>query len=217
MPKSEEVDAWFAHYDNPMRDVVLRIREIVLGADPRIAECIKWQAPTFMFEGNLASFFPKSKQHASLMFHEGAKIPGHHPRLEGTGNTSRVLKVASVAEANAARGDLVEIVKAWCAWREGRSTPGKRTASPTAAKPASQANRSAKRSKPAAAKTAAAKKAVPARKAAPKQPAARKAAPASKTASQKPVPATNRTPKPRAATKAPASGKRKPAPKKRRG
>lgn len=39
---------------------MLRIREIVIAADPRIDECIKWQAPTFTFEGNLASFFPKA-------------------------------------------------------------------------------------------------------------------------------------------------------------
>jgi len=117
MPKSREVDAWFARYDNPMKDVVMRIRDIVLGADKRVAECIKWQAPTFTFEGNIASFFPKSKQHASLMFHMGAKIPGRHPRLEGTGNTSRVLKIGSVAEANKARKEIESIVRAWCDWR----------------------------------------------------------------------------------------------------
>jgi hypothetical protein len=99
--KSREVEAWFTRYENPMKDVVLRVRDIVLGADPRIGECIKWQAPTFTFEGNLASFYPKSKQHASLMFHLGARIPGRHPRLEGTGDTSRVLKIGSVAEAEA--------------------------------------------------------------------------------------------------------------------
>lgn len=117
MPRSKEVDAWLARYENPMKDVVQRVREIVLAADPRIDECIKWQAPTFTFEGNLASFFPKSKQHASLMFHLGAQIPGKHPRLEGTGETSRVLKIASLAEAEATRRDLEKIVVAWCAWR----------------------------------------------------------------------------------------------------
>jgi uncharacterized protein YdhG (YjbR/CyaY superfamily) len=49
-----------------MKAVVERIRAIVLAADPRIDECITWQAPTFMYRGNLARFFPKSKQHASL-------------------------------------------------------------------------------------------------------------------------------------------------------
>jgi uncharacterized protein YdhG (YjbR/CyaY superfamily) len=123
MPRSPEVDVWFSRYDNPMKDVVLRMRDIILGADARISECIKWQAPTFTFAGNLASFFPKSKQHASLMFHVGAKIPGRHPRLEGTGDTSRVMKVGSVEEANAARADLERIVRAWCDWRAGEEAP----------------------------------------------------------------------------------------------
>lgn len=118
MPRSKEVDAWFARYENPMKDVVQQIRALVLAADPRIEECIKWQAPTFTYRGNLASFFPKSKQHASLMFHVGAKIPGKHPRLEGTGGTSRVMKLASVAEANAAKGDITRLVRAWCDWRD---------------------------------------------------------------------------------------------------
>jgi hypothetical protein len=117
MGRSKEVDAWFARYENPMKDVVQRIRAIILGADSRIEECIKWQAPTFTYQGNLASFFPKSKQHASLMFHLGAKIPGKHPRLEGSGDTGRVLKLGSVAEANAAKKDIEKIVRAWCEWR----------------------------------------------------------------------------------------------------
>jgi hypothetical protein len=118
---SKEVDAWFAKYENPKKDVVLRIREIMLNADPRIEETIKWQAPTFMYRGNLASFYPKSKEHASLMFHTGAKIPGKHPRLVGTGDTSRVMKIATIAEANKAKGDIEKIVRAWCAWRESET------------------------------------------------------------------------------------------------
>jgi hypothetical protein len=47
MSRSKIVDAWFARYENPMKDVVQRIRDLVLGADARIEECIKWQAPPF--------------------------------------------------------------------------------------------------------------------------------------------------------------------------
>jgi uncharacterized protein YdhG (YjbR/CyaY superfamily) len=124
--RSKEVDAWFARYDNPMKDVVQRIRSIILDADARIEESIKWQAPTFMYHGNLASFFPKSKQHASLMFHLGAKIPGRHSRLEGSGATSRVMKIGTVKEANAARRDIERIVRAWCDWRDAEAVKKKR-------------------------------------------------------------------------------------------
>jgi hypothetical protein len=116
--RSKEVDAWFKAYENPKKDVVLRVREIVLGADPRIDECIKWQAPTFTYRGNLATFYPKSKEHASLMFHQGAKIPGKHPRLVGSGEVSRVMKLATVTEANAAKRDIEKLVRAWCDWRD---------------------------------------------------------------------------------------------------
>jgi uncharacterized protein YdhG (YjbR/CyaY superfamily) len=126
MGRSKEVDAWFGNYENPMKGVVQRIRTIVLAADPRIEECIKWQAPTFTYRGNLASFYPKSKQHASLMFHLGAKIPGDHPQLEGSGGTSRVLRIGSVAEANAAKGAIQRVVKAWCAWRDNMDVPAQK-------------------------------------------------------------------------------------------
>jgi uncharacterized protein YdhG (YjbR/CyaY superfamily) len=78
-----EVDAWFERYDNPMKTVVQEVRKVILEADPRIEEVIKWQAPTFVYKGNLASFYPKSRQHASLMFHVGTTIPGKYPSLEG--------------------------------------------------------------------------------------------------------------------------------------
>ena len=47
------------HVAGGEKDVVLRMRDIVLDADPRLDECIKWQAPTFTYKGNLASFYPK--------------------------------------------------------------------------------------------------------------------------------------------------------------
>jgi uncharacterized protein YdhG (YjbR/CyaY superfamily) len=119
MPRAD-VDTWFAQYENPMKSVVQRVREIILAADPRIDECIKWQAPTFTYLGNLASFFPKSKTHASLMFHDGANIPGTYRRLEGDGDKGRVMKFASMADAEAAKAELTKLVRAWCEWRESR-------------------------------------------------------------------------------------------------
>ena len=59
---SADVDAWFAEYENPMKPVVEEMRRIIISADSRIGECIKWQAPTFTYQGNIASFFPKSKK-----------------------------------------------------------------------------------------------------------------------------------------------------------
>ena len=117
MPKRAEVNQWFRSYDNPMKEVVLELREVILATDKRVDECIKWQAPTFTFEGNIASFFPKSKKHASLMFHQGAKIPGKHAILEGEGATARQIKIASVAEVRKKKKAIQAVVKAWIDWK----------------------------------------------------------------------------------------------------
>ncbi len=118
MNRDPAVDAWMASYDNPQKAVVARIREIILYADPRITETIKWQTPTFVYRGNLASFQPRSKRFASLMFHEGASIPGDHPRLEGDTAHGRFLRVADLADAEAVADELRSVVRAWCDTRD---------------------------------------------------------------------------------------------------
>ncbi len=116
MARNPDVDAWFEVYDNPMREVVLPVRDVIL-SDERVGETIKWKSPTFVYKGNMASFNPRSKQHASLMFHTGASIPGDHPRLRGGGGTARYMAFADLAEVEAARGELLAVVDAWCSSR----------------------------------------------------------------------------------------------------
>lgn len=122
MAKSKEVDQWFKEYDNPMKKVVMAIRDVILATDDRVGECIKWQAPTFTFEGNIASFFPKSKKHASLMFHQGAMIPGRHAILVGDGSAARQIKIADLDEVEAKRKQIEAVVRSWIEWKSGANS-----------------------------------------------------------------------------------------------
>jgi hypothetical protein len=115
MNKNPEVDAWFEAYDNPMKPVVMAVRAAILEADPRVTETIKWQAPTFIYKGNIASFFPKSKAHASLMFHKGASIPGTFANLVGDAKDGRSMKFKDIDDLAAKRAELQAVVVAWCA------------------------------------------------------------------------------------------------------
>ena len=101
-------------YDNPQKPVVARVREIILDADPRIGEVIKWSTPTFTYRGNLASFQPRAKQFASLLFHEGASIPGTFSRLSGGGEHARYMQIADLDDAEAVADELRSAVRAWC-------------------------------------------------------------------------------------------------------
>jgi hypothetical protein len=111
--RNPEVDAWFDSYDNPQKELVQAVRDVVLAADDRVSEAIKWQAPTFIYAGNIASFYPKSRQHVSLMFHQGASLPDPEGILEGEGETSRVAKFADADDLVAKTDALQGLVRAW--------------------------------------------------------------------------------------------------------
>ncbi len=116
-----EVEAWLERSDNPLKPLVTQVREILLGADPRLGEVVKWSTPTFVYEGNLASFQPRAKQFVSLLWHQGASIPGAHPILEGGGETARYTRLASAEAIEAARSGLETVVRAWCDDRDAAS------------------------------------------------------------------------------------------------
>jgi hypothetical protein len=113
MDRNPEVDRWFDERDHPLDDALRRVREIILGADERVTESIKWKTPTFSFEGNIVSFAP-SKKMVSLMFHRGAEIPGMHPRLEGDAKLVRTMHFADLKGVEKGRTDLERVIRAWC-------------------------------------------------------------------------------------------------------
>lgn len=119
MGATPEVDVWFKDLDHPLKDAMLLVRKVILATDRRVEETIKWKSPTFVFEGNMASIDPRSKRHVSLMFHQGAKLPGKHPRLEGGGATVRYMRFTDLAEVKANKRELEAAVRAWIELKEG--------------------------------------------------------------------------------------------------
>ena len=113
-----QVEMWFQQLEHPLKGAMLLVRNIILAADERISESIKWSAPTFEYKGNLASFQPKSKRFVSLMFHRGSEIPGSHPGLEGDAALVRTMRFEDEAEVKTQRNALAAIVRAWCDWKD---------------------------------------------------------------------------------------------------
>jgi len=111
--RNPEVDAWFEAYDNPQKELVQAVRRTILDTDPRVTEAVKWQAPTFVYRGNIASFYPKTKTHVSLMFHTGAALPDPTGLLEGEGATSRVARFVDADDLAAKAEALRGLVAAW--------------------------------------------------------------------------------------------------------
>lgn len=111
--RNPDVDRWLAKYDNPNRELVSKIRDCILAVDPLLTEAIKWQAPTFIYKGNIASFFPKAKKNVTLMFHQGASIRDGEGILEGDGEVSRVARFLDDRDFEAKKPALEAVIRAW--------------------------------------------------------------------------------------------------------
>jgi len=109
-PKVEEL---IKKKKSPMTAEIQRVREIILEANDKIEECVKWSAPTFMYKGNIASFYMNTKSHVSLMFHNGASIPDKFGLLEGDGNVSRVAKFMDMKDVEKKKNALQAIINEW--------------------------------------------------------------------------------------------------------
>ena len=70
----EDVEAFLAALDHPFKPEILALRQITLGADPSIAESIKWNAPSFHTSEHFATFQLRAKEGAQIILHLGAKM-----------------------------------------------------------------------------------------------------------------------------------------------
>ena len=56
---TEQVTQYIQDSKHPLKGVMQALREIILGVDPEIAEHIKWNAPSFYYNGQMAGFDAK--------------------------------------------------------------------------------------------------------------------------------------------------------------
>lgn len=112
MPRSKEVDAWFAERKPPAAPAMQRVRDVILKTDPRITEYVKYGSVQFAYDGDMATFVKHGEKKVSLMFNRGARIKGRFPHLEGTHPSGRWIYFADEKEVGARSTELSEIVRA---------------------------------------------------------------------------------------------------------
>jgi uncharacterized protein YdeI (YjbR/CyaY-like superfamily) len=111
--KNPKVDAFLKKKNHPLDREIQMVRAIILNTDKRIEEDIKWSVPTFMYKGNIASYYMNAKKFVSLMFHKGALIQDTYGLLEGDGKEARVARFIDVADIKKKKKALEKVVKEW--------------------------------------------------------------------------------------------------------
>jgi len=115
-----KVDEYLEKKAHPMTAEIQLVREIIMAADDRMEETIKWSSPTFMYNGNMASFFMNAKKFVSLMFHKGALMDNPHGLLSGDGKEGRVARFESIADVKKKKKQLEALVKAWIKMQDAK-------------------------------------------------------------------------------------------------
>ena len=89
--RSPDVDAWFAGYENPQKQVALDLREVILDSNARIEESIKWKSPTFL-QGQHRQLQPALEAARRPHVPHGGEHPRGVPRPGGHREVTRYLK-----------------------------------------------------------------------------------------------------------------------------
>ena len=82
--KTEEVDAFMEKLDHPFKAEVEAVRKIIKKVNEAITEQIKWNAPSFSYNGEyLVTFNLWTKDRVHLVFHNPMISKVNSPLLEG--------------------------------------------------------------------------------------------------------------------------------------
>ena len=120
---SEAVDAFMAALEHPFKAELGLLREILLGADPTVAEGIKWNAPSFRTSGYFATTHLRGKGTIGLILHLGAKarelpagglaVADPAGLLKWLGKDRAMIEFRQRAEIDSARGALAALIRQW--------------------------------------------------------------------------------------------------------
>lgn len=71
---SANVAAFLARLEHPRKAEIELLRTLILSADPRIRESIKWNAPSFALADHFATFKLRPETSVQIVFHTGVKV-----------------------------------------------------------------------------------------------------------------------------------------------
>lgn len=123
---SAGVDSYMQKLDHPLKEVLGALRKIILTIDDEIGEHIKWNAPSFLYTGEMKPFDPKAykryiivsnvyqKDCIRLVFPSGAKINDTSGLLSGDyADGRRLAFFHNMEEVKAKEEALRNAVKTW--------------------------------------------------------------------------------------------------------
>jgi hypothetical protein len=114
------VDTFMAALAHPFWHEIQALRATILGADPGIAEGIKWQAPSFRTDEYFATTYLRDKAGIAIILHRGAKAreggvalddPAH--LLDWLAKDRAKVVFRDMADIDHKRAAFADLIRAW--------------------------------------------------------------------------------------------------------
>jgi uncharacterized protein YdhG (YjbR/CyaY superfamily) len=110
--QAEQVHEFMEKLDHPFRAEVQMIREIIKNVSPEINEQIKWNAPSFSYQGaSLVTFNLWEKKRIHLVFHNPMISKVKSTLLEGDYDHRRMAYFTDQKDIQAKRPALENVLK----------------------------------------------------------------------------------------------------------
>lgn len=114
------VNAYMAALDHPLKAEIEALRNTIRGVDKGISEHIKWNAPSFVFNDDFATFKLRPATSVQIIFHTGAKSKGKKVRIDDpdgllkwAADDRAVATFLDAKQVRARQAALAAIVRQW--------------------------------------------------------------------------------------------------------
>ena len=108
----EQVEQYLSTLEHPMKAELEALRAIIKGANAKISERIKWNAPSYYYQEDIVTFGPPARKpdEILLVFHHPAVVKISSDLLQGDYKDRRLAIFKSMAEVVANREEVARII-----------------------------------------------------------------------------------------------------------
>jgi hypothetical protein len=107
--RTAEVNDFMRELVHPLKAEIEAVRTIIK-SNGKIAERVKWNAPSFFYVDDLATIHVKAKQHVQLIFHHPTIVQIKSALLEGDYKDRRMMYFETMKDVKARKKELLRIV-----------------------------------------------------------------------------------------------------------
>jgi hypothetical protein len=110
-----KVNAFLKDLKHPLKRESEALRSIIMNANSKLSERIKWNAPSFFYKEDMAAFNLRSQAYILIVFifYNGTMIDDNTGLLEGDYKDRRLAKFHSMEDVLAKKAALEKIVNQW--------------------------------------------------------------------------------------------------------